>query len=80
MMTAAARSRAGVGPREHKKMTEVTDVLRDRRLEPGGFERMATVSVLVHGGLIALVLLAPGRWWMRDVAGRPACSGGDAAR
>ena len=49
-------------------MTEVTDVLRDRRLEPGGFERMATVSVLVHGGLIAFVLLAPGRWWMRDAA------------
>jgi TonB family protein len=49
-------------------VTEVTDVLRDRRLEPGGFERMATVSVLVHGGLIALALLAPSRWWMREAA------------
>jgi outer membrane biosynthesis protein TonB len=49
-------------------MTEVTDILRDRRLEPGGFEQMAMVSVLVHGGLIALALLAPGRWWTRDAA------------
>src|SRR2546426_7724953 len=44
-------------------MTEVTDVLRDRMLEPGGFERMATVSVVVHGALIAAVILAPARWW-----------------
>jgi TonB family protein len=45
---------------------EVTDVLRDRRLEPGGFERMVTVSVLVHGALIAAVILAPARWWTRE--------------
>jgi TonB family protein len=48
-------------------MTEVTDVLRDRMLEPGGFERMATVSVLVHGALIAAVILAPARWWTHQV-------------
>src|SRR5437762_9701934 len=41
---------------------DVTDVLRDRMHEPGGLERMATVSVMVHGVLIALVLFAPGMW------------------
>src|SRR5206468_7170902 len=49
-------------------MTEVTDVLRDRMLEPGGFERMATLSVVVHAGLIAAVILAPARWWTRENA------------
>jgi outer membrane biosynthesis protein TonB len=49
-------------------MTEVTDVLRGRMLEPGGFERMAMVSVLVHGGLIAAVILAPAQWWAHEVA------------
>jgi TonB family protein len=32
-------------------------------LEPGGFERMATVSVLAHGAAIAILLFAPGAWW-----------------
>jgi TonB family protein len=41
---------------------EVTDVLRDRMHEPGGLERMATVSVVVHGLLIATMLLAPSMW------------------
>jgi TonB family protein len=44
-------------------MSEVSDVLRDRMLEPGGFERMATLSVLAHGAALALVLLAPGSLW-----------------
>jgi len=43
-------------------MSEVSDVLRDRMLEPGGFERMATVSVLAHGVAIAVLLLAPSVW------------------
>jgi TonB family protein len=41
---------------------EVTDVLRDRMDEPGGLERMATISVVVHGVLVAAVLLGPGMW------------------
>jgi TonB family protein len=51
-------------------MSHVSDVLRDRMEEPGGFERMATVSVVAHGVLIAIVLLAPGSWSSRtaDVA------------
>lgn len=46
---------------------DVTDVLRDRMSEPGGFERMATLSVVAHGALLALVLLAPGKWWTERV-------------
>src|SRR6267142_83057 len=34
-------------------------------LEPGGFERMATLSVFAHGAALAVVLLAPGGWWSR---------------
>ena len=34
--------------------------------EPGGFERMATVSVVAHGVLIAIVLFAPGGWSSRN--------------
>ena len=52
-------------------MADVTDVLRDRMSEPGGFERMATLSVFAHGALIALVLLAPGKWWTQGVAAPP---------
>src|SRR5438128_12544210 len=47
---------------------DVTDVLRDRMHEPGGLERMATLSVVAHGAIIALVLFAPGRWGTRQAA------------
>src|SRR5262249_52631186 len=47
---------------------DVTDVLRDRMQEPGGLQSMTTLSFLVHGTLIALVLLAPGRWLARQPA------------
>lgn len=47
-------------------MSHVSDVLRDRMEEPGGFERMATVSVVAHGVLIAIVLFAPGGWSARN--------------
>jgi TonB family protein len=47
-------------------MSHVSDVLRDRMAEPGGFERMATVSVVAHGVLIAMVLFAPGSWSARN--------------
>lgn len=42
---------------------DVTDVIRDRAREPGGFERMVTVSVAAHAALIASVALLPGRFW-----------------
>ena len=54
-------------------MPQVSDVLRDRMLEPSGFERMVTVSVVVHGVAIAVMLVAPGSWWSRPSADvRPA--------
>ena len=43
-------------------MSDVTDILRDRMAEPRGFERMATVSGVAHGVLIAVVLRAPTQW------------------
>jgi TonB family protein len=43
-------------------MSEVSDVLRDRRLQAGGLQQMAAVSALVHAGLLALIVLAPARW------------------
>lgn len=46
---------------------DLTDVLRDRACEPQGFERMAVLSVIAHGALIALVLLSPGKWWTESV-------------
>ncbi len=52
-------------------MSEVSDVLRDRMLEAGGFERMATLSVFAHGAALALVLLAPGGWWSRPAGEAP---------
>jgi TonB family protein len=46
---------------------EVSDVLRDRMHEPAGLQQMAAVSVLLHGGLIALAILIPGRWFSSKV-------------
>ena len=46
---------------------EVTDVLRDRMHEPTGFQQMAVVSVLAHGSLAALLILAPGGWLSQRV-------------
>ncbi len=51
-------------------MSHVSDVLRDRMQEPGGFQRMATVSALAHGVLIAIVLFAPGMTSRHDDATR----------
>lgn len=45
---------------------DVADVLRDRVSEPAGFERMAVISVLAHAGLLALLVLMPGRWLSRS--------------
>ena len=38
---------------------DVSDILRDRMQEPGGLQRMVTVSVAAHGVLAAAILLAP---------------------
>ena len=43
-------------------MTDVTDILRDRMREPGGFQRMITVSMAAHAVAAALVVFAPGGW------------------
>jgi TonB family protein len=46
---------------------EVTDVLRDRMHEPAGMQQMAVVSVLLHGSIAALLVLAPGGWLSQRV-------------
>ena len=38
---------------------DVTDVLRDRMQEPSGFQRMVTVSVVLHAVALAIIVLAP---------------------
>ena len=44
---------------------DVTDVLRDRMEAPAGLQHMAAVSVLLHGAVLAAVVLAPGGWFAR---------------
>jgi TonB family protein len=41
---------------------DVSDVLRDRMHEPGGLQRMAAVSLLVHAAAFAMFVLAPRGW------------------
>lgn len=41
---------------------DVTDVLRDRMKEPSGLQQMAAASAVLHGGLIAVLILMPGGW------------------
>lgn len=41
---------------------EVTDVLRDRRREPSGLQRMAAMSIAAHVVFFATLVLAPGAW------------------
>ena len=49
------------------------DVLRDRMQEPDGLRRMAaTVSAIAHGGLIAMLLLAPRGWLTHAIDTTPA--------
>jgi len=50
---------------------DVSDVLRDRTHEPGGLERMATLSVLAHGIFLATLLFAPGVWKQRGADASP---------
>lgn len=42
---------------------DVTDILRDRMEEPGGLQRMAIVSALLHGALVVLLVVAPAGWF-----------------
>src|SRR5262245_36693419 len=42
---------------------DVTDVLRDRRQETSGFERMLTLSIVVHLAAVAVFVIAPGAWF-----------------
>jgi len=44
---------------------DVTDILRDRMQEPDGLQRMVTVSLGVHVLIVAMIVLAPGRWMGR---------------
>src|SRR5262249_38151153 len=39
---------------------DVSDILRDRMQEPGGLQRMVSVSVAAHGVLAAAILFTPG--------------------
>ncbi len=52
-------------------MSDVTDVLRDRMQEPSGLQRMVSVSLAAHAGLLALALLAPSAWWSHAAEAPP---------
>ena len=41
---------------------DVTDVLRDRRGEPDGLQKMLVASVAAHVIVAAIAIVAPGRW------------------
>jgi TonB family protein len=45
---------------------DVTDVLRDRRGEPAGLQKMLVASVAAHMLLAAVAMVAPGRWASRS--------------
>ena len=60
------RLRAASDTRAEKTM-DVTDILRDRIHEPAGLQRMTAVSVLLHGLLAVVVILAPGSWFSKRV-------------
>ena len=41
---------------------DASDILRDRMQGPAGLQRMVTLSALLHGALILLLVLAPRGW------------------
>jgi len=45
---------------------DVTDVLRDRRGEPDGLQKMLIASVAAHVLVAAVAIVAPGRWSARS--------------
>lgn len=42
---------------------DVTDVIRGRMAQPAGLQRMGLVSVLIHGALLAILVLSPRAWF-----------------
>jgi TonB family protein len=46
---------------------DVSDVLRDRMHEPAGLQQMAAISLVLHGALVAMAILIPGRWFSSKV-------------
>ena len=46
---------------------DVTDVLRDRMQEPAGLQRMVTLSAVLHGLAILVLVMAPHGWLMPPV-------------
>jgi TonB family protein len=52
-------------------MTEVSDVLRDRRIEPAGLQQMATISAVAHAAVLAVIVLAPASWFGERTAAKP---------
>src|SRR5262245_34018344 len=47
---------------------DVTDVLRARMVQPAGLQKMGVVSLLIHGALLAIVVLLPGAWFTQPAA------------
>jgi TonB family protein len=50
---------------------DVTDVLRDRRGEPDGLQKMLVASVAAHLLVAAIAIVAPGRWSARSTEPPP---------
>jgi TonB family protein len=48
-------------------VTDVSDVLRDRMHEPGGLSATAGVSLLVHAGIAAALVVGPMKWMSRPI-------------
>jgi TonB family protein len=42
---------------------DVTDVLRARMAQPAGLQKMGVVSALIHGAVLASLMLAPPTWF-----------------
>ncbi|HEX4347046.1 MAG TPA: TonB C-terminal domain-containing protein [Vicinamibacterales bacterium] len=49
---------------------DVSDVLRDRMHEPSGLQRMALLSAVAHGAIVALIVFAP-RGWFQTTSDAP---------
>ena len=47
---------------------DVSDVLRDRRQEPAGLQRMAAISLLGHAVLLAIVIISPSTLFGADTS------------
>ncbi len=52
-------------------MTNVSDILRDRRHEPQGLQRMVMLSIAVHAVAMAALLISPPAWYRGQVVTPP---------